>query len=225
MEKIQGILENIPISIWDKIKYESSQNKILNKMRWWHHKYYFESKNNNGHQLQKFKINSGICEEVPYKRELFYKSKGRFSLLNQPIAYFSNDFATNCCETIEEFRKNNNLSYEKDLKLYFQGSRNPTLGFICYPISIKIKSNSLIFDISKNSNEIIKIIKSEIDNFDNLVLLSMAKSAYENTIMLSEIVFSKGFDGIVFKSTRTEKDWNHPDKNLVLFNKSKMLRI
>ena len=100
----------------------------------------------------------------------------------------------------------NNLSYEKDLKLYFQGSRNPTLGFICYPISIKIKSNSLIFDISKNSNEIIKIIKSEIDNFDNLVLLSMAKSAYENTIMLSEIVFSKGFDGIVFKSTRNTQE-------------------
>lgn len=224
MNKIQSILESIPSNIWDEVKYESFKNNILNKLGWWHHKYYFESKNNDGHQLQKFKSNLGIREEVPYERELFYNSNGRFSLINQPISYFSNDFSTSCCETIEEFRVNNNLSYEKDLKPYFQGSKNPTPGFICYPINIKINSDALIFDISKSSNEIIKIIKDGIDNLENKVLLSRTDSAYESTITISEMVFAKGFDGIVFKSVRIENDWNHPDKNLVLFNKSKMLR-
>lgn len=211
--------------LWIKLKELSLKYDRFSNYSWHHHKYYKVSNNNDGYQPQELTVKGNKLLEIPYKRELFNLSKGRFSLSKIPIAYFSNEFSTACCETIELFRLNNKLTFEKDLMPYFQGKFNPTPERMGYPISVKIKNDSLILDLFDSKSILIKYINSNFGNdYFSSVIMSRSKKSYKYSRIISEIAYSKGFDGILFKSVRVEGDWIHQDKNLVLFNNDKVIK-
>jgi hypothetical protein len=213
------------INLWEKLKETSLNNKKYSMYDWHHHKYYKVSKDNDGFKMQEFKVKGKILSEIPYEREFFNFSSGRFSLKKNPVAYFSNDYATACCETIDLFRMDDNLTFVHDLKPYFEGKTNPTPGLMGYPMSVKIKADSLILDLTISSNTLINHINSNFSSdFFDKIIISRSPESYTYSRIISELSFSNGFDGIIFKSVRVESDWKHPDKNLVLFNKNKIFK-
>jgi len=161
--------------------------------------------------------------EVPYHRELFYPSQhSRFSLGSEAgVAYFSNDFAVNCCETIEQFSENPDLSLE-DLLQY--GDGNPTPGWFGYPLNFHLLSSVVILDLSSVDSLFFRFVDSDTAKRIWDVIRTRNFDAKRNTQLVAQAAADAGFDGIVYTSVRAPIDAVMPDNNLVMFNKAKIER-
>lgn len=226
---IESSLEKTPPEVWNGAKRQSNESKYR-KREWWHNKYYKRrspDEANNGFTEQEDEWGN---IEIPYKREIFYPSpNGRFSLgKGKPVAYFSADFATNCCETVFQFRTNSKLSWDRDLSEYLAGKSDPHPEWTGYPRNYRITDDSQILDISKKSNALLNYLHSctqphRLDIFDE-VIINRDPTTYPITQKIAIVSKANGFDGIIFKSVRVPKDIILPSKNLVMFNPTKITR-
>jgi hypothetical protein len=123
--------------IWQWLKTKSRSEIVWFQRKWWHDKYYRNNPPNDGFAVQVPRIGKA---EVPYNRQIFYPSpNSRFSLGSKlQVAYFSNDFVINCCETIEQFSSKDNLSWQ-ELSCYLTGEFDPTPGWYGFPLKRFLK--------------------------------------------------------------------------------------
>lgn len=125
---------------WSCLLLSMATDTRWHQLLWWHNKYYRVNGPNDGRMMQQPRKGD---PEVPYQRQLFYPSpNSRFSLgMEAGVAFFSNDFAVNCCETIEQFSENEDFRLE-DLIRY--GDGNPTPGWYGYPLNFHLHPNAVV---------------------------------------------------------------------------------
>lgn len=215
---LEEIMSGLTQDAWDRLRCLSrQQNGWVHGYEWWHNKYYRENLLSDGFQLRQGTHGEF---EVPYRRKLFYPSpQSRFALGDLPVAYFSCDSGTNCCETIKQFRQDEDLSWST-ISAYLQGHGNPTPGWKGYPISICVRNDALILDVSNLSNPFFAAIAALSDDTPSLVMnifLSREPSDQRHTQSVSLTAYRNGFDGIVYRSVRAPDDVVLPDENLVMF--------
>ncbi len=229
MNSISKILESIDDSFWDKLRQNSlERSKRLAEMTWYHYKIYkrvepFETK-----VQQTVMTKFGEVPEIPRERELFYLTNARFSLLHNPVAYFANEHATAWEEVIDGFRYNEFLNYYKDIIPYVNGLFDPTPNDILHFIRVKISKDSIILDLANSSNLLIQYFEENWNgenSFYNSIIYTRDEQVYEATQAIAAVANLKGYDGIVFRSVRTESGARHPDLNLVMFSKNKVNRL
>ena len=221
MGELAEIIQEVPDQLWEKIRKSSA--KSLSKLagfEWWNNKYYQQNPPNDGFQEQ---TDSCGRREIPYERELFHPSPlGRFSLSDsKPVAYFSSDFGTNCCETIEELRENENLS-GADLLGYLQGQSKLLDGLYGYPISVHIAEDTPVLDMRRPSPEFLSFIVQHgpwisEDDFVEQVLRSWDSRMRRKTQAIAKAAVKQGFAGVLYASVRLPKNLITPDWNLVVF--------
>ena len=199
----------------------------LTKMTWFHYKLYKRVTPFHSSVQQIAITKSGNIKEIPIKRKLFYRTNARFSLLNHPVAYLANEHATSWEEVIKEFRYNDDLDYYKHIVPYVDGLVDPTPDDILHFIRVTISKDTLILDLGRHSNPLIQYFEdhwSGEESFYNSVISTRNEDVYNATQAIAEEAYSNGFDGIVYRSVRTEQGARHPDLNIVIFSKSKVNR-
>jgi hypothetical protein len=201
---------------WTSLVLSSALDGQWRKLIWWHNKYYRVNGSNDGRRIQVPRIGN---PETPYERELFYPSPhSRFSLGDATnVAYFSNDFAVNCCETIEQFSENPELSLE-DLLQY--GGGNPTPGWHGYPLNFHLAANAVALDLSSNRSLFFSFVSHDASTAIWSVITNRDAWSKRYTQQLAIAAAAAGFDGIVYSSVRAPVDTVMPDANLVVFNKA-----
>lgn len=224
MKFLHDILSAFVEEDWFYILESSRRSTKWHQYEWWHNRYYKENPPNDGFSPQ---INRFGNYEIPYKRQFFYPSpQSRFSLGPDPVAYFSSDFSINCCETIEQFYNNSNLTWE-ELKAYFRGEGNPTPGWVGYPINIHISADTLLLDLSNGTAPFLTTIagKGGRDSFEKIIKLFRCRHDKDKlaTQVISTEAHKRGFDAIIYPSVRAPKDVVLPDWNLVMFNPDKII--
>ena len=220
---IENCLERISSSDWDNLREAATGCRLWHRREWWHNKYYRNNPPNDGDVLQRPRIGK---PEVPHLRRLFYPSpNSRFSLGPKlPVAYFSNDFGTNCCETIEQFSTNPNLSW-KELSEYLSGIGNPTLGWCGHPLNFHLVSDSFVLDVSANTNRFMMVLcRAGGVGSDEIWECFQSRDPKEKkgTQLISIKAKQMGFDGILYPSVRVPVDVSMPNMNLVVFKPDKM---
>jgi len=218
-------IETIPLKDWSEIeKFSRRISTRFSKMGWWNNKYYKRNPQNDGSVEQ---IDEKGRREIPYDRKLFWPSTGRFSLDSEPVAYFSNDFALNCCEAIEQYREKE-LSWE-ELNIYLNGYYDPTPELYGYPISIRLTPTASIFDLNNESFSFFDAL-AKVAHYPSKEavlkngILSKDQRAYPLTQGISMAVRDRGFDGLSYKSVRAPIGISLPSRNLVIFNPAIVLR-
>lgn len=215
MGDLTEIMQEVPEQLWEKLRKSSARSTSKPRgFEWWNNKYYRENPPNDGFQQQ---TDSHGRREIPYEREFFHPSPlGRFSLGDsEPVAYFSSDFGTNCCETIAELRENKGLS-GADLLRYLQGHSKLLDGLYGYPISLRIAKGTPILDMHRPSRELLSFIVkrgswvSEAD-FVEQVLRSWDHSMRRKTQAIARAAAEHGFAGLLYASVRLPKDLITPD--------------
>ena len=225
---LASILQRIDQEFWENYLKESSQrNKWIIDREWWHNKLYEYNYPNRGYEEQT--VHKSIHREIPWSRDLFFPSpKGRFSLGNQPVAYFSQDFLVTCCEVIEQFRENEILQFS-DIEAYLQGDIHLEGNWYGYPQAVRIDSEAVFADMTSEGNPLIHeiittgSIESE-SNFFESTIRSWNLEKRRETQAISCMLRKKGFSGVVFKSVRSPSDVVLPEKNLVIFSPKLVIR-
>ena len=221
--QLENCLKRINSSDWENLREAATGCRLWHRREWWHNKYYRNNPPNNGGALQQPRTGR---PEVPHLRNLFYPSpNSRFSLGSKlPVAYFSNDFGINCCETIEQFSINPNLSF-KELSEYLGGKENPTPGWYGYPLNFHLVSNSYVLDVSANTNRFMTVLcraggvkSGEIWK----CIQSRDPEEKKGTQLISIKAKEMDFDGILYPSVRVPVNVSMPNMNLVMFRPEKI---
>jgi hypothetical protein len=214
---------------WAEIKRLSRPiSSKLSGTGWWNNKPYKNNQDQNENGGCKEQISKWGEREIPYNREIFKPSRTRFGLGETSLAYFSNDYALNCCEVIDQFRNSEDLPWS-ELKKFLNGRTNPTPDLMWYPVSVKIFRDALILELMDDSLPFLEIFarkggwasKSELSRE---VILRRDPSVYGETQEISKAALANGFPGICYQSVRSPSDINLPDRNLVVFDKSIIMR-
>jgi RES domain len=214
----------LSIGDWKWLKTQSRSKTLWFQLEWWHNKYYRHNPPNDGFVVQVPRIGK---PEVPYKRAIFYPSPhSRFSLGSKlPVAYFSSDFVINCCETIDQFSSDNNLSWN-ELSRYLAGGMNPTPGWYGFPLSHHLSDDCLVLDLSKNTAAFFTRIQKNLGHQRAKavwrVIRSRVPSDKRKTQLVAKEAHKHGYHGIVYASVRAPVDVAMPEWNLVIFDPSKI---
>jgi hypothetical protein len=217
---IATALNRLSQADWASLLLSTATDTRWHESIWWHNKYYRANGTNDGRVVQ---VPRKGGPEVPYHRELFYPSPhSRFSLgAEARVAYFSNDFAVNCCETIEQFSENPELSLE-DLLQY--GGGNPTPGWHGYPLNFHLSPTAVVLDLSSNHSLFFRFMDTNTAEHIWGAVRTRNADAKQDTQLVAKAAAGAGFDGIVYTSVRAPIDAVMPDGNLVVFNKAKIER-
>jgi len=226
MDDLERKLNELGDDFWTGLKAHSRKIASSSLCReWWHNKLY-ESGNLIDGNVEQTVLGLGV-REVPYTRELFHPSpSGRFSLGERPVAYFSQDFGANCCEVIEQFRNQADLSWD-ELRQYLQGESSVDGDWFGYPLSVRIRPEALIADFCSPGNPLFIALREDeesIRRFYSDTVMSREPDAKRGTQAIARAVEKAGFHGIVFRSVRAPRDIVLPDRNLVLFSKEMVVR-
>ena len=223
MSAIENLLTDLNDDVWKEAHSISNSDQHRWKQReWWHNRYYLEHADAGSQVLTTVDGH----REIPYERKLFFPSTGRFSLDDQPVAYFSDDLGTNCCETIDQFRNTQGLSWD-ELSRYLRGEFNPGMTAYGYPLNFEIDSTAALLDLSEPWRPPLTEIESQYhkssgESFWESVVMSRDASSYDAARAVAEAANNRGFDGLVYKSVRAPQDMNMSDANLVMFNEDKV---
>lgn len=218
-------LKDLPAEHWTELEiFSKARISKLSKMEWIHNKYYRRNTSNSDGCLEQ--LDEKDRKEIPYNRELFWPTNGRFGLGKKLVAYFSSDFGTNCCEVTKTFRKS--ISKE-DLHTYFQGNSDPEPDLMGYPISVALSEQAAILDLTNESLSFFVFLGTlagwpSSEEFISSVIRSRESSIYPLTQAISIEAKSRGYDGICYRSVRGPTNLSLPDLNLVVFNKSVIVR-
>ncbi len=226
MDKIEHSLSRIEDSFWSSLYSQSATKSArLHKIEWWHNKMYEYNPPNSGAVEQV--VFKGLHRDVPWEREFFYPSvNGRFALGEDPVAYFSRNFAVTCCEVVEQFRSNACLSPDELLD-YLQGDVEAD-GY-GYPLSVRIETGAVVADMtSVGSRLLVEMVRvgdlgSAADFFDGIIR-SWAPDSRRATQTIAGVLKNRGYHGVVFNSVRTPTGVVLSSKNLVLFSDDFLIR-
>jgi hypothetical protein len=154
---IATALNRLSQADWASLLLSTATDTRWHESIWWHNKYYRANGTNDGRVVQ---VPRKGDPEVPHDRELFYPSPdSRFSLCAEAgVAYFSIDLAVNCCETIEPFSENPELSLE-DLLQY--GGGNPTPDWHGYPLNYHLSPTAVVLDLSSNHSLFFRFVGTD----------------------------------------------------------------
>ncbi len=215
---IAAALNQIDGADWAALLISAAKDIRWKSQIWWHNKYYRANGTNDGSVRQ---IPRKGVAEIPYTREIFYPSSdSRFSLgADGNVAYFSNDFAVNCCETIEQFSENPALALEDLLKF---GHGNPTPGWHGYPLNFHLLPTAKVLDLTSSDSLLLQLMGRDAAGKIWEVITGRDIISKRNTQLIAKAASAAGFDGIVYTSVRAPKDTVMPESNLVMFNKSKV---
>lgn len=197
---------------WLGLLSRSQHRTKWHKKEWWHNKYYKRQTREEDNDGSKPQVGKRGETEIPHERKIFYPSNTRFGLGDIPVAYFSNDFAVNCCETIEQFRDDPNLSFE-ELSTYLKGEHDPTPDLYGYALAFRIDDTAILLDILGDEipqpNDPLSIVNYRSDE------------AYAASQILAQRASQEGVDGIVYRSARVPDRFGPgvvlPSANLVMF--------
>lgn len=212
--------------------YARGKNTRWIKREWWNGKLYLRRPEPH--------LNDGFLEqidlygnrEVPYKRDVFYpRSVGRFNLPGEPIAYFAEDFATMCCETIRSLRDKEDLTFYKDLDPYLSGKADLHPDYTGYPRSYKLHRDVILLDLSRPTHPLIGLIEDEgpwpeeVSFYSDILQSRDQAVSYKVTEQIAVTAVENGFDGIIYESVRSRMpDMWMPSTNLIIFNPEKISR-
>lgn len=215
---VAAVLNRLSREDWSSMLLSTVTDSRWHQLLWWHNKYYRVNGPNDGRLVQ---VPRNGSPEVPYQRELFYTSlHSRFSLgAEAGVAYFSNDFAVNCCETIEQFAENPEMSLD-DLLQY--GGGNPTPGWHGYPLNFHLVMSAVVLDLSSTHSTFFRFLDSDSAGLVWDVIKTRNPDSKRSTQLVSLAAVRAGFDGIVYTSVRAPTDAVMPDSNLVMFSKAKI---
>ena len=207
---------NIEDIDWNYLSNESAKSINRRHIRndWWNIKFYKNNPPNDGSKTQ---ITLFGEPEIPWERDPFGPKKCRFSLKNKHVAYFSNEFAISCCETIGQFRNRYNDSWEEFLRPYLEGITNLDPSSYGYPLNYALYKCINILDLRLNST-----VTNCLSNYFPEIkknIVSPDTTVYQYTQELSELFYEKGFSGILYNPARMPSDSPFSGCNLVLFNK------
>jgi hypothetical protein len=209
-----NILQEITEEQWLHIieEFIERPNDIL-RSGWWHAKYYDIVKDKfNGLTLQR--IAGTNIYEIPYKREFFYPSRGRFALQDKGVSYWSNDYETARIEADELLRMDLNMTLEKSIAFISKS-------FLC-PLQKYFNRKCLCLDLRREDNPFYKAIERVSGQNDAIALFesicSRDESVYPLTQEISRIAFDHKYDGILYRSVRGPMDYAK-HTCCVLFNK------
>jgi len=209
LEKIESLSDEESEELKKYAKKNSDWN-IPNE--WWNGKYYKLTDNNDGDVLHETLDGK---KEIPNRRDVFVISKGRFSLKDEPVAYFASELSVAIIETTDEFRDNDELSYKEHLSRYFQGIDNPTPDKYGYPLRFMLDEKAIVLDLSHPDRLFFKLLGG-LALYTKVT--SREKSCYPICNKISALAYQYGFDGIAYRSARTLVDASTDYTCLVLFN-------
>ena len=225
LKSVKRGLKQISKNEWDRIKKLSRPiSDRLVELGWWNNKCYWRKGGTDGCSSQKTWW--GRLQEIPYDRDIFKTSKTRFGLGENPVAYLSNDFVVNCCEVIAQLKNKKALPWST-LNDYLSGRTHKKSKKYWYPISVKVKSGALILDLINESVAFLDIVLllggwSNRKELLDEVILNRNSNAYPATQEISATAFENGFDAVCYQSVRAPTDVMMPDRNLVVFNRTKV---
>lgn len=216
MENILNkILKKMPDSLIEEEKILSENDKYWISIEWWNIKHYQFNKNNNcGFEKQEGKRGE---HEMPYERNLFYPDDKRFSLKNNPVAYFASSVVICYCETIPELRNNDNLTWKDNVCPYLNNQKKYNEKYFGYSIPFFLKQDVVLINLSSKNSMINFIEENGIKDFYKNIILSRNAETYSVTQILAKYAYDKKIDGIIYKSVRSPNDMNIINDNLVLF--------
>ena len=198
----------ITIDDWDKVRREQDQGRrnYYSKIIIWNDKYYDE--NEEDYEITKrYQISGRDNDEVPCERQLFYKSKGRFALLNDPVSYWAYNSQTAKAEVTPELK-------EKEYSLREMGEFYRKDQFI-HLILCHLKLDFPILDLSignKNKKVPFMDLLQKYNIYDNgqgfveEIIRGKNKIVYPITQALAQRAFENEFKGIIWDSARHPND-------------------
>jgi hypothetical protein len=198
---------------------------------WWNLRWYA----NDGREIDGMRpqfIRNVNHKEKPYERSPFGPSgECRFSSPGQCTAYFGVNLETATCETVCQFRKNEELTAEEVWE-YLAGKMPSGESSKGYPIDHKLDNLANLADLRRNDNKLFQYIVEEgnwidCDDFSQTQVYSRDKAVYPETQTISQAVLAAGFDGIWYRSVRAPSGFLvDPAECLVLFEgRENLLRI
>ncbi len=151
--------------------------------------------------------------EIPYTREFFYPSKGRFALQGHGVSYLSIDYETARIEADELLRMDFNLTLEKSISFKYKY-------FLC-SLQRYFDRKCLFLILSREDNPFYQCIE-RTSNRDNAIALfdlihSRDESVYPLIQEISKMAFYHKYDGILYRSVRGPMDYRK-HTCCVLFN-------
>lgn len=228
MYDVAGAIRRIENDFWPKF-YASSRlrSSRYHKREWWHGKLYVNNPPNDGNALQT--VLHRQEQEIPQLRDYFWPApSGRFSLRSDKVAYFSEDFAVTCCETIDQFHDNPSTRFN-DLLLYFRERSNQQTEWFGHPLPIRLAETAIIADLSSTGSSLVQalassgILGSSAALFEG-VILSWDLEARLATQAIACKLAAEGFSGLAYRSVRVPDDGGLRDMNLVLFDPGVVIR-
>jgi hypothetical protein len=212
---------------WNRLKKISQDyKKDYFDYDWWHLKYYLKTADKNG---LTFHYDEKGNKEIPYKREVFHRSEGRFSLLNEPVAYFASSWDVATIETDRYFRYLDPFNYETDFWPVVEGKKkHQVTNLFGYPIAYKILRDTLLLDLTDPSYPFYdfilkaKLIESVNDFYEIILLSREGKKVYPVTREIAQACYEKGFQGICYESVRKPCDVNVIGECLVMYDKARV---
>jgi len=210
LEKLKVIAPNE----WDSLKEVQSPYFYFGKkktpLEWCHLKFYEKSQDNNGLQPQTLKLKNGrYAKEIPYERNLYYPSSGRFGFGKESeknVIYLAGSWLTATCETMPSFRKNPNIS-DEDMVNYMHGELIANPNIFGYPINLYLLKEIVLLNVENPNSPFFEFIKKynlweSGYSFYHQIVLSRDSKIYPITHAIAEVAYAHGFDGIKFKSVR-----------------------
>jgi hypothetical protein len=197
------IFRSIPEFEWVSLKEASPEPKKWNIRReWWN-----------------------LKEEKYVEHPVFRKCRYRFSLIDSPVAYFASDWIVSTCEVIPNFRKDEHISWFRDIKPYIMGEPCSDNDKMYYPKNFRIEDSAVLLDLRREDSPIYGLIDkydiwTSTGQFFKKVSKSRNPSVYPITMGLAQVAFEYKYDGILFSSVRLPKDVTVFGDAIVLFNES-----
>lgn len=227
-EKYKEIISNADDEFWQSLlsdSKEESENFWVN-FEWYHDKHYENTSSQLNPHRKQVPILKEKVKEKPSDRELFYKSNGRFSLKGIEVAYFASDVALAGCEVSK-----NEITLQKKIESPTQMLQTVMLGMTpsmnkiaSYPNNYKLRTDSLLVNLSHPNTTFNHFIKSELgcnSFFEDITLPN--KNAYPLTQFVAKKIYNKKFDGIIFSSSQNPGSVTIAGWNLILFNRNAII--
>jgi hypothetical protein len=220
-------VSKISVSEWVNFKKLSVPiSSRLCKRVWWNNKCYKRNEDNNG-CVPQIPYPNGK-PEIPGDRSFFKHSTARFSLSGNKVAYFSNDYTTNCCEVVSDLRYATGLTWIK-INQYFSIGSPAERKIYWYPLCVRLQKGTIILDLTDRSLSFLETVArlggwNSKEQLLEEVILNKDKSAYKETQEISIAVHGQGFQAICYPSARLPIDVNLPERNLVVFDEQCIIR-
>ena len=224
---------------WESLKEVQSpyfySGKEKTPLEWCNLKFYEKSHENDGLQPQALRLKNGRnTTEIPYKRNLYRPSSGRFGFGEEStknVIYLAGSWLTATCEAMPSFRENPNIP-DKDMVNYMHGELITDTNIFGYPINLYLSREVILLNVEDPNSPFLKFIEKHklwesAHSFYQQIVFSQDSKIYPITHAITEVAYAHGFDGIKFKSVRKPRNSTFRDSEgcLVLYKPDSVIDV